>query len=371
MSDPVSTPQDHLLEDSILQQSLHASVPCPTLVIENDGAIRFANAAAEGFFGLGAAILRRRKLSDLVPFDSPLMSPVNQARARAINVHEYDVEFRFGRDDVRLVDVIAGPLWVQPDLIFLTLFERGRADQLTRQLTHQESARSVGGFAAVLAHEIKNPLLGIRGAAQLLESDLDEASRPLAHLIRDESDRIRKLIDQMEVFTDTRPLALEPINIHEVLEHVRRLTEAGENGRVTVRESYDPSLPPIAGHRDQLVQAFLNLVRNACEALPGQGGTILLSTAYRPGFRMTTRSANASKTLPLEVRVTDNGVGISPELMPHLFDPFVTTKPKGPGLGFALVARVVGEHGGVIDCDAKPGATTFRVLLPAAKETAS
>jgi two-component system nitrogen regulation sensor histidine kinase GlnL len=266
----------------------------------------------------------------------------------------------------RLVDLHVAPVPEQPGHIVVMLQERTIADKMDRQLTHRGAARSVIALAAMLAHEIKNPLSGIRGAAQLLEQSAGDEDRSLTRLICDEADRIVKLVDRMEVFADERPVEREPVNIHAVLEHVKRLASSGFGRHIRFIEDYDPSLPPVFANRDQLIQVFLNLLKNAAEAI-GEGaddGEITLSTAFRPGVRLSLPGSKSRVSLPLEFCVKDNGPGVPEDLMPHLFDPFVTTKPSGSGLGLALVAKIVGDHGGIIECESQPRRTTFRVLMP-------
>jgi two-component system nitrogen regulation sensor histidine kinase GlnL len=253
-----------------------------------------------------------------------------------------------------------------PGVVLLTIHPRSVAQKLDQQLSHRTGIRAVTGLAATLAHEIKNPLSGIRGAAQLLEPTLGADDRELAQLIQSEADRIRDLLDEMDVFSDDRPLRRRPVNIHEVLDHVKQVARVGFAKDVRISENYDPSLPPVPGDRGQLVQLFLNLVKNAAEAVREvkHGGEIVLSTAFRPGVRMALDGEGQPVALPLEVTVQDNGPGISQGLRPYLFDPFVTTKLNGKGLGLAVVAKIVRDHGGIIECHSRNRATVFRVLLP-------
>jgi two-component system nitrogen regulation sensor histidine kinase GlnL len=329
--------------------------------------VLYANAAAESFFSLSQAMLKRQKLSEVIAFSSPLGAVVGQVRRTGSTVNEYGVDVGLPRSGVhRLVDVFAGAMPDQAELIVLMLQQRSMAQMIERQLTHRAAARSVSGMAAVLAHEIKNPLSGIRGAAQLLEPGLKDDDRVLTQLICTETDRIRNLVDRMEVFGDERPLGTEPVNIHSVLDHVKRLAESGFADGIRMHVDYDPSLPPLPGNRDKLIQAFLNLVKNAAEAIEEtrEPGRIVLRTAFRPGVRLAVPGSSARVGLPLMIEVEDTGPGVGETLKPHLFDPFVTTKRKGTGLGLALVAKIIGDHGGVIECESVPKRTVFRVLLP-------
>jgi two-component system nitrogen regulation sensor histidine kinase GlnL len=343
------------------------ALPHPVIMIARDGKIADANVAAEQFFEASIPMLRRHSLRDLVPFGSPLLPLIEQVRARGAAVNEYKVDLSTPRNPgERLVDLYAAPLPEFPDNVILMLQERTIAEKMDRQLIHRGAARSVTALAAMLAHEIKNPLSGIRGAAQLLEQSANDDDRSLTKLICEETDRIVKLVDRMEVFSDERPVEREPVNIHVVLDHVRRLAQSGFAHHIKFVEDYDPSLPLVFANRDQLVQVFLNLVKNAAESIgeSATDGEIQLTTKFRPGVRLSVPGTNARVSLPLEFRVKDNGPGVPDDLMPHLFDPFVTTKPTGSGLGLALVSKIVGDHGGIIECESQQRRTTFRVLMP-------
>jgi two-component system nitrogen regulation sensor histidine kinase GlnL len=350
------------------------ALPNPLLTLEPGDSIGFANSAAEHFFQASSASLRRMGLDEIIPFASPLRRLIAQVRDTQATVNEYGVHIATPRTGgERAVDLQLAPLSEHPGTLILLVQQRSIALKLDRQLTHRGAARAVSGLASMLAHEIKNPLSGIRGAAQLIEPALEsEDDRALARLICAETDRIRDLVDQMEVFSDERPLVRTPVNIHSVLDHVRALGRAGFARDVVIRDEYDPSLPAVLGHRDQLVQVFMNLVKNAAEAIvtSGKTGEIILTTAYRPGIKMSVPGERAKVSLPLEVAVHDTGPGVPDDMVADIFDPFITSKSGGRGLGLALVAKIVRDHGGIVECDVGPRRTSFRVLLPLYAEPA-
>ena len=338
----------------------------PVLVVAAEGHVVAVNTAAEQFFAASAATLKGRMLNDLVPADSPLHGLVTQARRHAGTVSQYQVLLESPRLGSREVSIDASAIPEMPGCVAVTLQERSIARKIDKQLTHRHAARSVSAMAAMLAHEVKNPLSGIRGAAQLLEQDASDSDRALTSLIRDEADRILDLVGRMDMFSEGPPPKRGPVNIHEVLEHVRRVAETGVAKGLTIRENYDPSLPPVFGNRDQLVQVLLNLIKNAAEVVAPAQGEIQLVTRYQQGVRLAVPGGGSRVDLPLVVSVADNGPGIPEDLRAHLFDPFVTTKGKGGGLGLALVAKIVEDHGGVIEFDSNTKGTTFRMLLPKA-----
>lgn len=349
--------------DAIL---LLSALPVPVVLLDAQDRFRYANHAAEQFLGISTSQLAQLALNDLVPSDNPIFLLIAQVRQSDVTVSDHDMSLESPRLRKRGITVQGTPLPEEPGSVLLVLQDASAARSLDRQLSFRSAARSVTGMAAILAHEVKNPLSGIRGAAQLLETTVPEADRELTTLICDEADRIRALVDRMEIF-GAKPIERRALNIHRVLEHVRRLAQSGFASQVRFSESYDPSLPAVWGNRDQLVQVVLNLVKNAAEAL-ADGAVphpeIVLSTSFQHGMRLAIPGSGQRVDVPLLVSVRDNGPGIPDDLRPHLFEPFVTSRPNGSGLGLALVAKIVGDHGGLIEVDSRPGRTEFRLHLP-------
>jgi len=339
-------------------EALLAALPTPLLVVDEGGVILDANAAAETLLNLSRSVIVGMRIDAAtghhlrsMPAETPFVA--------------YDLEMHLPGARSLRADLMAAPLPDWPGWRVVAFHIHPSSGPIARRAGGNLAA---AGAAALLAHEIKNPLSGIRGAAQLLEANTDEESRALTTLIRDEVDRVAALIDRMEGFTDTRPLTLEPQNIHAILEHARSVASRGFGDNVAFKEVYDPSLPNVLGHRDSLVQVLINLIKNAVEALGEAGGSVTLTTAYRHGMSMLTDGGDGRRQLPIEVCVIDDGPGAPPEIAEHLFDPFVSSKRDGRGLGLALVEKLVADQGGLVEYarEGHPERTVFRILLPRA-----
>ncbi|MSP29943.1 MAG: PAS domain-containing protein [Acetobacteraceae bacterium] len=354
--------------DGVLAVQILSAMMLPVLVLNAENGFRHANPAAEEFLGISVVQLKQINLADLLPADHPLFMLISHVRQAGVTVSDHDLNLQSPRLAKRGISVQASPLPEEEGAVIMVFQDTSGVRALDRQLAFRGAVRSVSGMAAILAHEVKNPLSGIRGAAQLLEASVGPSDRELATLIQDEVDRIRDLVDRMEMF-DEKPIECRPVNIHRVLEHVRKLAQSGFAANIRFTEVYDPSLPPVSANRDQLVQVLLNLVKNAAEAISASDnphGEIILSTAYQHGVRLALPGSRTRVDLPLLVIVRDNGPGIAEDILPHLFEPFVTSKSFGSGLGLALVAKIIGDHGGLAEVQSRPGRTEFHLHLPMA-----
>ncbi|MEL7349370.1 MAG: ATP-binding protein [Pseudomonadota bacterium] len=343
------------------------ALPNPALILEGDGSIRAVNAAAENFLASSERSLRGQSLAGLVGPMSRTAGLVDQALAQGTSMADYGVELTLPERSARLVDLHVSPVPAEgpATCYMLVVHPRAIAESMDRSLSHRDAARSITGMAAMLAHEVKNPLAGISGAAQLLEMSVEGEARELTELIRAESDRITQLLARVEEFGAIGPVQSIPVNIHDVLDRAVKSAAAGFAAHVKFIEEYDPSLPPVMGDPDHLVRVFINLLKNAAEATPEVGGLIIVRTAYRTGIKVRTPSGKRA-SLPLAVTISDNGRGVPDALVDHLFEPFVTSKSTGTGLGLAFVSKVVAEHGGVISCESEPGWTRMKLRLPIA-----
>jgi len=352
--------EEYDLDGELILNGLSSAI----LAINADQSILKLNAAAEQFLSSSATNIVGHPLSDFIPPDSPLFVLIEQVRLENHVVSEHDLTIETPRIGRHFVNVHAAPIAERPGVVILSIHSRSIAEKIDRQLSYRGAARSVTAMAAMLAHEVKNPLSGIRGAAQLLEDTVSEDDQSLARLIRDEVDRIVELVDRMGMFAGDAPIRHQSVNIHQILDRVLQVSKNGFGRHARFVTQFDPSLPPVRGNRDQLVQVFLNLIKNAVEAAPDEAAEIVMETSYQHGVRFAAPGNGERVHLPLTISITDNGTGIPDDMMPHLFDPFVTSKSQGSGLGLALVAKIIGDHGGIVECETANTRTVFRVMLP-------
>ncbi len=345
--------------------TLWASVPVPAVIIDGNGTTVAVNPAAEAFLNLSSRTLAGRPLFDRLAVDAPLEDVLARVRANQSSLSINDVDVGTGERAPVRCDLRAAPVSDMPDHVLLLISPREFAERMGRGQGTRHAARSAIGMAEMLAHEIKNPLAGIAGAAQLLSMSLPPEDVELASLIVAETRRIVKLLEQVEQFGNLRPPEAKVVNIHDVLDRARRSALLGFAAHMTLVEDYDPSLPPTVGDADQLLQVLLNLLRNAAEATGGKHGTIRLHSFYDHAPRR--RHAGGGGTpLPLQIEVIDDGPGIPPEIAEAIFDPFVSGRENGTGLGLALASKIVADHGGWISAESAPGRTVFRLSLPVA-----
>jgi two-component system, NtrC family, nitrogen regulation sensor histidine kinase GlnL len=339
----------------------------PSPVFSLDAQMRFGsvNPAGEQLFSASRNTLLGMPLEAVLAPHATLVDLARQVQRQGYSISDYATELALARGDAMNVDSHLSPILEAPGHVLVVLHPCSVARRIDQHLAYRGGGRSVAALAATLAHEVKNPLSGIRGAAQLLEPYVEGEDKPLVKLICDEADRICGLVDRMEEFADSSSIHKKPVNVHQILEHVRRIAENGFARHLRIVELYDPSLPEVEGDRDRLIQAFLNLIKNAAEAAPADHGVITLATQYQHGLRMSVSNSPERLDLPITVEVRDNGPGVREDMVERLFDPFISSKPKGSGLGLSLVAKIVGDHGGIVDySEGDPGAR-FHVRLPA------
>jgi two-component system nitrogen regulation sensor histidine kinase GlnL len=341
------------------------SLPVPAVLIGPDDGIIDLNSEAEGFLNTSAKSAKDTPVWDLIAVNAPLEEAFERARQNDTPLFVNDVDVGSGQRPPALCDLHLAPLNGSPGHMLLMITPRELVGRMSQNNSVKSAAKSAIGMAEMLAHEIKNPLAGITGAAQLLSMGLSAEDIELTDLIVAESRRIVKLLEQVEQFGNLMPPESKPVNLHDVLDRVRRSALLGFGARMTIIEDYDPSLPLALGDKDQLLQVVLNLVKNASEAAGDAGGTIRLHSYYEHSFRLR-RADGTGQSLPLQIEVIDDGPGLPVAIQDDVFDPFVSGRENGTGLGLALVSKIISDHGGWISVNSAPGKTVFRISLPRA-----
>ena len=350
------------------------ALPYPIFGLSETHGFLFANYAAEVFFERSRHILLKSHLSDFFLDDSPIFGLLRRLEGGMPSVGDQEMTLVSPRLGKKLVTIYMARMTGGDDGAagtIISLQMRDMADQLRGQSLSRGAALSMSKMTSLLAHEIKNPLAGIKGAAQLIELDANKEQSELSALIVEEVDRIADLLNRIESMTGAGKLNFAPLNVHEVISHVISVTQATFGRTITIERDFDPSLPDIMGDKALLIQAFLNILKNACEACEGQaeGGIVRVVTSYAlQNFTSATAQAR-EKFLPLQIDIIDNGKGIAEELREILFEPFISNKTEGSGLGLAVVASAVADHGGVVSVNSQEGQTHFQILLPLTQNT--
>lgn len=346
----------------IWDTALWLSLPVPAIMVDADDLIMYSNPAAESFLNLSTRALTGEKIWDKVMIDAPLEGPFARARKNGSSLFVNDVDVGSGERAPMLCNIQFAPLQGSEGTMIVMISPREIASRINQNHSSGKAAKSAIGMAEMLAHEIKNPLAGITGAAQLLSMNLSAEDQEMTDLIVEESRRIVKLLEQVEQFGNLRAPVLKPVNIHDVLDRARQSAAVGFGAHMLFVEEYDPSLPQTLADADQLLQVFLNLLKNASEACK-EAGTIRLHTFYDTSLRVN-RSDGSQARLPLQVEIIDDGPGLPREIADDVFEPFVSGKENGTGLGLALVSKLIGDVGGWISVESVPGRTLFRISLP-------
>lgn len=351
-----------------LTNALWASLPIPALILDADDRIRDVNPVAETFLNTSRKSLEGALMWDRIHMGTPLRDAVDRVRNSSSSLHVNSVDVG---SDARMpvsCNVQIAALADRPDHVLVLMENRELVGRMDRAMSSKTAAKSAIGMAEMLAHEIKNPLAGITGAAQLISMNANADDRELTDLIVAETRRVLKLLEQVEDFGNVRPPERRAVNIHDVLDHARRSASVGFAAHMNIVEDYDPSLPHTWADPDQLQQVIMNLLKNAAEA-GRSGGTIRLRTFYEMSLKVR-RADGSGAAVPLQIEVVDDGPGIAPELVKDVFEPFVSGRENGTGLGLALISKIVADHDGWVAVDSAPGRTAFRISLPIAPKDA-
>ncbi|MBV7379580.1 two-component system sensor histidine kinase NtrB [Maritimibacter dapengensis] len=346
-------------------EELWNALPVPGLIIDEDDHIANANSAAEDFFNASAKSLCGKAVLDYLAINANLDGAFERVRRAHGPMFINAVDVGTGTIAPVECNIQIAPINRRSGQLLMLMEPRKLADRVGKAHGVKSAARSAIGMAEMLAHEIKNPLAGITGAAQLLSMNLSAEDQELTDLIVVESRRIVALLEQVEQFGNLRPPERREVNVHDLLDRAQKSAEVGFAAKMKIREDYDPSLPPTFVDPDQLMQVFLNLLKNATEASGEDGGEIRIRTFYDHGLRLRRRDGTGA-SLPLQVEIIDDGPGIAPEIVEQIFEPFVSGRENGTGLGLALVSKIISDHDGWIAVDSVPGRTVFRISLPVA-----
>jgi len=340
-----------------------SSLPVPALLINPEDIIIEANTSAEGFFNTSGKSLCGNSIWERLVVGAPLEESFARAKKFATPLFVNDVEVVAAGQSQLQCNLTFAPVAQIPGHVIVLIAPRELAGRVNQTNSAKSAAKSAIGMAEMLVHEIKNPLAGISGAAQLLAMNVGAKDLELTDLIVEETRRIVNLLEQVEEFGNSGKPEMTAVNIHDILDRAKRSAQLGFGAHIRFEEDYDPSLPPAKASSDQLLQVVLNLIKNASEAC-GNGGKIKLKTSFDHSFRLR-RSDGTGQALPLQIQICDNGPGLPLDIKDEVFDPFVSGKENGTGLGLALASKIISDHDGWISVDSIPGNTVFTISLAA------
>ena len=352
-----------------MKNSILNELRTPVFLINKSNSITYVNEIGEEFFGISSSILVKKKIYDLIPNDSPILNLIERVRNNKIGITEESLDFSNINYPNRKVRVHVVPLSFDSSKIIVQISQLAMSEMFQSQRMHSKISKSFSSMIDMLMHELKNPLAGIKGASQLIETDLKDNFNllELTKLISIECDRIEDLLNRMEqISTNNIKLDYESLNIHEILNHCKRVAENSFGSKINFINEYDPSLPRLFANKNLLIQIIINLLKNATEASQNKG-KIKIKTSFNSNKITSFGKEDIPIQLPLQIEIIDFGIGIPNNLLSSIFDPFVSSKKEGKGLGLSIVASGVEEMGAVIDVSSNPGLTNFCMNFPLKK----
>ena len=341
----------------------------PVFLVNKNNDVVYINSIGEEFFGHSANLIIGFSIYNLIPEDSPVSILLKRVRKSKQGLTEESLDFSNINFPNRKVRAHIVPLSFDSNQIIFQLSELTVSEMFQSQRINSKISKSFSSMVDMLMHELKNPLAGIKGASQLIESDLnsDKNVKELTSLINIESDRIVSLLNRMEQINNNDVIKdQEFLNVHEILNHCKRVAQNSFGSNIKYIESFDPSLPHIFANKDILIQIFLNLLKNACEAASNTS-KIKIKTSFNSDKKISFSHEEIPSSLPLQIEIIDYGTGITKSLLPNIFDPFISSKKEGKGLGLSIVASGLNDMGAVIDVMSSPGLTNFIINFPLKK----
>ena len=346
------------------------SMTFPVIIIDLENKISIINIAGENFLKSSSKMIVGNTIENYLPFSSPLLDLIRKCKKDGVGFNEYGLDLSNPRIGTKK-DVDAQVTSLPDGSVMIIFIDNGFERNFLTRSSSNKSGDTLSYFASMLAHEVKNPLAGIRGAAQLIERQYPKINNKLTVLICNEVDRIKRLIENIEIFDTPNSFDLKPLNIHSVLRHTSDVLKNSQDIKIEIKEHFDPSIPDILGNRDQLIQLFLNLMTNSCDAIKEKNkenksdiGIISLFTSFKHGPIIKKKSSGERINLPIEIRVSDNGPGINESYKNNIFEPFVSSKKSSKGgLGLAMVKKIIDDHDGLISFESSPSGTAFLINL--------